>query len=286
MSWPEFTDHPNFWTLRSKRLRLDQGPLWMGIVNVTPDSFSDGGSFIEPQAAVDRAKQLVDEGADLLDLGGESSRPGSKHVSVEEEKKRVLPVLEKLVGQVEVPISIDTTKASIADAAIDLGAEVINDITALTGDPGMEQVIVRRRPGVCLMHMRGTPATMQEGPTYNNVLSEVIEYLAERRDRLVALGMPVDRICLDPGIGFGKLVEHNLALLSGIGELKELRCPILIGHSRKGYIGQLIGDSNADRMPGTIGTALAVARQGASIIRVHDVAAVRQAWKLFEASGG
>jgi dihydropteroate synthase len=286
VSWPECTDHQKFWMLRSQKLRLDRGPLWMGIVNITPDSFSDGGSFLEPQAAVDRAKRLVDEGADLLDLGGESSRPGSKSVSIEAEKKRVLPVLEKLVGQIEVPISIDTTKAELAGAALDCGAEIINDITALAGDPAMEELIVEQRPGVCLMHMRGTPSTMQKEPVYGDVLAEVIEYLAARRDRLIALGLPVDRICLDPGIGFGKLVEHNLALLGGIGELKRLGCPVLIGHSRKGYIGQLIGAPNADRTPGTIGTALAVARQGASIIRVHDMAAVRQAWKLFVASGG
>ncbi len=258
----------------------------MGIVNITPDSFSDGGQFSKHSDAIDHARRLVDEGADLLDLGGESTRPGSEGVSAEEELRRILPVLETLVEKVNIPISIDTSKAAVARAALASGAEIINDVTAFAGDPEMEPLIVEHQPGVCLMHMRGTPRNMQARPTYTNVVEEVQRFLADRRDALLEAGLDAGKICLDPGIGFGKRLAHNLALLRSVDRFTSLGCPVLYGHSRKRYIGQVLDDSEVERMSGTIGTALALGQQGVDILRVHDVGEVRRAWELFEASGG
>jgi dihydropteroate synthase len=258
----------------------------MGIINVTPDSFSDGGQFFDHEAAVAHALQLVADGADLLDIGGESTRPKSTPVDPAEEQRRVLPVIERLAAQVHVPISIDTSKASVARAAIEAGADIINDVTGLEGDPAMVRTAVDTSAGVCAMHMQGTPQTMQDNPTYGDVVVEVKDYLRQRRDALSAAGIAPERICLDPGIGFGKTREHNLALMSNCRTFHELGCPLLVGHSRKAFLAKLIGDNEADRGTATVAAALALAVQGVQVIRVHDVRKVRESLIVFEVSGG
>jgi len=276
----------NQWQLRSRTLELPRRPLVMGIVNVTPDSFSDGGQFLDVGAAVDHALQLVADGAELLDIGGESTRPYSEPVTVEQELQRVLPVIEHVSDRVLIPVSIDTSKAAVARAAIQAGAEIINDVTGLEGDPEMVRVALDTSAGVCVMHMQGTPQTMQDNPTYGDVVAEVCDYLQQRRDALVAAGIARERICLDPGIGFGKTHEHNITLMAQCDEFHTLGCPLLVGHSRKGFLGKLIGDKEADRTYATIGAALSLAVQGVQIVRVHDVRAVREALAAFEATGG
>jgi dihydropteroate synthase len=258
----------------------------MGIVNVTPDSFSDGGRFFSHQAAIEHGLRLADEGAEILDLGGESTRPGALPVEAAEQLRRVLPVIDTLSRRTAVPISIDTRSAEVAREAIAAGAQIINDITGLSGDPAMIDVAAQSQAGVCAMHMQGTPQTMQDDPRYDDVVQEVRQYLAARRDALAAAGISPERIALDPGIGFGKRTVHNLALLSNAWRLHALGCPVLVGHSRKGFLRKLLGDAPVDPLYGTVGVALALARQGVQIVRVHDVAAVRQALVLFEAAGG
>lgn len=274
------------WVLRTRALEFGRLPRLMGIVNVTPDSFSDGGQFLEPQAAVDHALRLVAEGADIIDIGGESTRPFSTPVPAEEELRRVLPVITALAGRIAVPISIDTSKALVAREALQAGAEIINDVTALAGDPEMVSVAAEWRAAVCIMHMQGTPQTMQISPTYQDVVAEVFQFLRHRRDALAAAGIPPERMALDPGIGFGKTTEHNLQLLRNTWRLHELGCPILVGHSRKGFITRVAGDRPGDPLGGTVAVALALARQGVQVLRVHDVGLVRQALVLFEAVGG
>jgi dihydropteroate synthase len=259
----------------------------MGIVNVTPDSFSDGGRFFDPAAAAERALQLADEGADLLDIGGESTRPYSTPVDVDEERRRVVPVIERLiVAGCPVPLSIDTSKSAVARAALDAGVEIINDVTALTGDEQMVPLAVETGAAVCAMHMRGTPQTMQDAPAYRHVVAEILDYLAARRNALVASGVEQSRIALDPGIGFGKTHQHNLTLMAGCHELHVLGCPVLVGHSRKGFLGKVLGDKDADRTYATVGAALCLASQGVQIVRVHDVRPLRDALLAFEATGG
>jgi len=258
----------------------------MGIVNITPDSFSDGGQFLDPEAAVSHAFQLIEDGADILDVGGESTRPYSVPVDVDEELHRVMPVIERLAPLAGVPLSIDTSKAAVASAAVDAGAEIINDVTGLAGDPEMIRVAVEAGAAVCVMHMQGTPQTMQDHPTYDDVVAEIQTYLRERRDALIAAGIEHERICLDPGIGFGKTHEHNITLMANCRSFHSLGCPILVGHSRKGFLGKLIGDKQADRTHATVGAALGLAVQGVQIVRVHDVRSVREALAVFEASGG
>ena len=268
------------WKLRTRTLVVGKIPLLMGIINVTPDSFSDGGDFLDPAAAVRRGLELAAEGADLLDVGGQSTRPGSEPVDADEELRRVMPVVGALCEQSSLPVSIDTTKAIVARAALTAGAEVINDVTALGGDAEMLPLVAESGCGVCAMHMRGTPRTMQRAPVYGDVIEEILAYLCERRDVLTAAGVDPARVALDPGIGFGKTTEHNLALLAGAWRFHALGCPVLIGHSRKRFIGEVLGDTEADRTAGTIGVALSLARQGVQILRVHDVAPVRQALLL------
>jgi dihydropteroate synthase len=258
----------------------------MGIVNVTPDSFSDGGRFFDHQRAIEQALQLVDEGADLLDIGGESTRPYATPVAAEEELSRVLPVVEALCRRTAIPLSIDTSKASVARAAIGAGAEIINDITGLTGDPQMVEVARDTNAGVCVMHMLGTPQTMQDSPQYGDVVEDIFRYLHDRAAALVAAGIERNRLCIDPGIGFGKTHQHNLTLAARCDRYHDLGYPVLAGHSRKGFIGKVLGDKAADRTAGTVGVALALARQGIQILRVHDVRPVREALLLFEAVGG
>jgi dihydropteroate synthase len=273
------------WRLGKRVLPCASRPLLMGIVNVTPDSFSDGGRFFDAQAAVAHGLELVLQGADLLDIGGESSRPYAEPVSEAEELRRVLPVIEKLADQVDVPLSIDTTKPAVAREALDAGAEIINDVTGAT-DPAMIEMACRWNAGLCVMHMLGTPRTMQDDPVYEDVVGDVVRFLRHRRDRLMSAGIEQDRIALDPGIGFGKTTQHNLDLLRSVDRVQELGCPVLVGHSRKRFIGEILGDCEGDRVAGTIGCATALAQRGTQILRIHDVAAVRQALLLFEAAGG
>jgi dihydropteroate synthase len=275
------------WQLRTRTLQLDRRPLLMGVVNVTPDSFSDGGDFLDTDAAVAQALRLLEEGADILDIGGESTRPYSTEVAADEELNRVLPVIEAIHRQrPSAVMSIDTSKAAVAERALTHGVEIINDVTGLCADPAMMALAARSGAGVCVMHMQGTPQTMQDDPHYDDVVSEVHDYLRQRRDALLAAGIARERTCLDPGIGFGKTHQHNITLMAHCWRLHDLGCPLLVGHSRKAFIGKLIGDKTADRTAGTVGGALALAVQGVQIIRVHDVAAVRQALVLFEACGG
>ena len=270
------------WTLRTKRLSFGSRPVIMGIVNVTPDSFSDGGKFFDPQTAVEHGLQLVQDGAGILDIGGESTRPYSDSVPVRDELARVIPVIEKLAASTDVPISIDTSKAIVAREAVAAGAEIINDVTGLEGDPEMLSVAQQAQAGICAMHMQGTPQTMQDAPNYDDVVEDIFRYLQARRDALLSAGIAQERICLDPGIGFGKTHEHNLQLLQSSDRFHQLGCPVLVGHSRKGFIAHLLDDRECERMSGTVGAALGLATQGIQIIRVHDVAELNRALILFQ----
>jgi len=254
----------------------------MGIVNVTPDSFSDGGLFLAPERAIAHARQLVADGAELLDVGGESTRPGARAVSAEEELARVAPVLAGLDG-VDATISIDTSKTAVAEAALDAGAEIVNDVTALRHEPALAGLCAARECGVVLMHMQGTPRTMQESPTYDDVVDDVKAFLAERIEYAMGEGIAEERIWIDPGIGFGKTVRHNLDLLRRLGELRELGRPIVVGTSRKRFIGTLTGREVNDRLGGTIASNVLALRSGADVLRVHDVAEVREAVRVTEA---
>jgi dihydropteroate synthase len=256
----------------------------MGIINVTPDSFSDGGRFIEADAAVAHALQLIADGADLLDIGGESSRPGAEPVAAEEELRRVLPVVQKLASRVNVPLSIDTTRGSVAEACLAAGAHIVNDITALRGDPAMPGVVTARRAGVVLIHMQGTPQTMQLAPHYEDVVAEVRGFLEERLHAVADAGIPAERVVFDPGIGFGKTAEHNLRLLARLDELRALGRPILLGVSRKGFMGRLLRRDVGDRLAASLAaTCHAVCAGAAQVIRAHDVRETRDAVTLLAA---
>jgi dihydropteroate synthase len=253
----------------------------MGVVNVTPDSFYDGGRYAAAPAAIEHARRLVAEGADLLDVGGESSRPGAESVAADEELARVLPVLDAL-REVGVPLSVDTTKPEVMRAALDRGAAMINDITAL-GAPEALAVVARSQAAVCLMHMQGRPRTMQADPVYADVVGEVRDFLAARAAACVAAGVARERIVLDPGFGFGKTVDHNLALLARLGEIAALGFPVLAGWSRKSSLGRITGREAGDRLPGSLAAALLAVERGARIVRVHDVAATRDALAVLTA---
>jgi dihydropteroate synthase len=257
----------------------------MGVVNVTPDSFSDGGLFLDSERAVERGRELVAEGADLLDIGGESTRPGSAGVSAEEELGRVGPVLEGLAGM-GVPISIDTSKRAVAEVALEAGAGIVNDVTALRSDPELADLCGERDCEVVLMHMLGTPRTMQESPTYDDVVEDVKAFLTERIEFALGRGIAEERIWIDPGIGFGKTLEHNLALLHRLGELRALGRPICIGTSRKSFIGTLTDREVGERLGGTVASNVLALANGAEIFRVHDVRAVREALVVAEATLG
>jgi dihydropteroate synthase len=254
----------------------------MGIVNVTPDSFSDGGLFLEPKRAIERARQLIGEGADYLDIGGESTRPGASGVSAEDELERVRPVLEGM-RDTGVPISIDTSKVAVAEVALETGAEIVNDVTALRSEPALAALCGERGCGLVLMHMQGTPRTMQEAPKYDDVVDDVKRFLAERIEFATSEGVGEERIWIDPGIGFGKTVEHNLELLRRLGELSELGRPIVIGASRKSFLGKLTGREVHDRLGGTIASNALALLGGAEVFRVHDVSELRQALDVAEA---
>lgn len=259
---------------------LEGRVLVVGVVNVTPDSFSDGGRFFDPDAAASHALRLAKEGADLVDIGGESSRPGAEPVPAEEELRRVLPVIERLRGRLGVPMSVDTTKAAVAEAALQAGAQIVNDISALRADPGMARVVAGHGALVVLMHMQGTPRTMQLAPHYQDVVREVRSFLAERIEAAAAVGIDRDLVAVDPGIGFGKTVEHNLDLLRRLDELGELGRPILVGPSRKSFLGAVLGLPVAERLEATLAACAVAVARGADMVRVHDVAPVRRAVDL------
>jgi dihydropteroate synthase len=274
------------WQLRTRTLQFGRLPLVMGIVNVTPDSFSDGGKYFDREAAVAHALRLLDDGADILDIGGESTRPNATPVATDEELARALPVIHEIRRlRPTAVLSVDTSKTTVAKAALDAGIEIVNDVTGLT-DPQLRKLTSNGAAGVCVMHMQGTPQTMQDNPFYDDVVEDIYAFLCERRNALTADGIAHERICLDPGIGFGKTHEHNVTLMANCWRFHDLGCPLLVGHSRKGFLGNLIGDKGADRTAGTIGGALALAQQGVQIIRVHDVRPVREALLVFEACGG
>jgi dihydropteroate synthase len=266
-------------------LTLDR-PRIMGIVNVTPDSFSDGGRWLDPEAAIAHGARLEADGADILDIGGESTRPGAEPVSLDEELRRVIPVIAGLAKAVRVPISVDTRNAEVIQCAAEAGARLINDVAALGYDPNSLRVAAGSGLPVVLMHAQGDPRTMQQDPRYDDVVLDVYDWLEARIAVCEAEGIGRERIIVDPGIGFGKTVQHNLALLASLSILHGLGCPILLGASRKSFIGRLSGGAPAaERMPGSIAAHLAGAAQGVQILRVHDVAAMRQALALWEAVG-
>jgi dihydropteroate synthase len=265
-------------------LALDR-PRLMGIVNVTPDSFSDGGRFLETEAAIAHGRALRSAGADILDVGGESTRPGARPVGETEEKARVVPVIKALAGEGAL-VSIDSRHASVMEAALDAGARIVNDVTALEGDPDSLALVAKREVPVVLMHMRGDPGTMQDDPRYDDVVAEVRDYLGRRVAACVAAGIPKQRIAVDPGIGFGKTVDHNLALIRHLDRLADLDCTILLGVSRKSFIGALSkGEPATERLPGSLAAALAGVARGAHILRVHDVAATAQALAVWGGIG-
>ncbi len=241
----------------------------MGVLNVTPDSFSDGGRYFGSSVAIGRGEQMEDEGADFIDVGGESSRPGSDPVSEEEESRRILPVIETLAKKVSIPISVDTYKSVVADRALQAGAEIINDISALTFDDRMSEVAAKHKACVALMHMQGTPKIMQHEPRYDDVVEEVAGFLETHARRAAASGF--ERIIIDPGIGFGKTLEHNIALIKGLNRLKRNGYPVLVGVSRKSFIGKLLNSNVEDRLEGTAAAVAASIFHGANIVRVHDV---------------
>jgi dihydropteroate synthase len=254
----------------------------MGVLNVTPDSFSDGGAFARPADAIARGRALLDNGAALVDVGGESTRPGAEPVSAEEELRRVEPVLQGLAG---LPLSIDTSKASVARRALELGAELVNDVTALRGDPELPAVVAEGGAYLCLMHMQGTPRTMQAAPRYEDVVSEVASFLEERLAFAVGEGVAESRICLDPGIGFGKSPDQNLELVRRLDRLVAIGRPVVVGFSRKSTLGKVLGDPTATTgtVPASVGAAIAAYEHGASILRVHDVRETAEALAVVRA---
>lgn len=274
------------WKLKGHSLQIGRIPLLMGIVNATPDSFSDGGQFFEPELAAEQALKLAQAGAAIVDVGGESTRPYSDPVDADEEARRVVPVIRAIRKQSDVAISIDTSKASVAESAIAAGADIINDVTGLQGDPDMIRVALESQAGVCAMHMQGSPQTMQDDPRYDDVVVEIFEYLRKRQSQLLDAGIDADRICLDPGVGFGKTHQHNIDLLAGCQKFLELDCPILIGHSRKGFIGKVLGDKAVERDSGTLAVSLWMAQKGMHILRVHEVERTARALQVLAGVGG
>jgi len=262
----------------------------MGILNVTPDSFSDGGKFFSIYDAVNQALRMQNEGADIIDIGGESTRPGAKEVTVEEERGRVIPVLEKLVRKIKIPISIDTYKSEIAKEALKLGAKMVNDVTALRGDMNLARVVAHYNVPICLMHMKGEPRNMQENPSYKDVVKEISIFLKERADYAVSCGIKKDKIIIDPGLGFGKRTgkgtEDNCEILHRLSEFKELGFPIMIGPSRKTFIGNVCGKDIqlplTERLEGSLAAACAAVLNGADIVRVHDVKETRRCINLID----
>ena len=272
-------------TARQFEFRFPRPALVMGVVNVTPDSFSDGGKFLDPGAEVAHALELAAQGAEILDLGGESTRPGASPVSEEEELRRILPVLKTLVPQVKVPVSIDTIKPAVAHAALAAGASIVNDIAAATRtDFSMWQIVAEQHAGYIVMHAQGSPATMQAQPLYKDVVREVSGFFSERLGQLLNEGgVPMEQVVIDPGIGFGKTLEHNLTLLASLKTFTKWRRPLLVGVSRKSFIGELLGAEVQNRLPASLACAALAVGDGAQIIRTHDVTETVQAVRLAEA---
>jgi len=265
------------WVCRDRRLSYGETPLIMGILNVTPDSFYDGGRNDRCEQAVAVAGRMLAEGADIIDVGGESTRPGAAAVDAREEMRRVVPVVERLCAELGAVVSIDTSKAEVAEAALKAGAHIVNDVTALSGDAAMAGVAAEYGAGTVLMHMQGTPRTMQDNPAYSNVRAEVAAYLHDRMEVALANGIARESIALDPGIGFGKSPEHNLELLADFRELKRGNAAVLVGLSRKSFIGMVSGAAVEERLPGSLAGLACAVLAGADILRVHDVAESRQA---------
>jgi len=256
-------------------------PLVMGVLNVTPDSFSDGGEFLSVDSAVSHAQKMIAVGADMLDIGGESSRPGAGKVSDEEEAARVIPVIERIRAESDIPLSVDTTKSSVAEKALACGADFVNDISAGLFDEAMIPLVAEKNAGYILMHMRGTPQTMQKNPEYDDVVNEVAEFLVDRIEFCIEAGIKRERLLIDPGIGFGKTVEHNLALLTNIDELTSIGVPVVIGTSRKSFIEKIAGEAPPhNRLGGSLASAVYAVEHGASVVRVHDVAETKQALEV------
>jgi dihydropteroate synthase len=268
---------------RHGELDMTRRTLLMGILNVTPDSFSDGGKYIDPALAISRGVELARDGADIVDVGGESTRPQARAVSADQEIERVLPVIRELRRALSVPLSIDTYKAEVASAALNEGADIVNDISALRFDPEMGPLLAREKVPVVLMHMQGTPQTMQQRPRYEDVMREVKDFLMRRVQYALDLGVKPDRLILDPGIGFGKELEHNLALLRELPELVSLGHPVLVGPSRKTFIGKLLDAAAEDRLEGSLAAAVAAVLGGAKILRMHDVREARRAIRIADA---
>ncbi len=267
---------------KSSELDFEKGTFVVGIVNVTPDSFSNGGLFFETDKAISHAKELVESGADLLDIGGESTRPGAKFVSLDEELRRVIPVIEGLASQIRVPISIDTYKSEVAREALRAGAEIINDISALRFDPKMVRVAKSCDVPVVLMHMNGNPQTMQRDVHYDALIPEIIQFLRERIEVAEATGIDPQKIIVDPGIGFGKEVEHNLMIIRELSRFKILGKPIMIGTSRKSFIGKILGGTEREREEGTLATVAAAILNDANLVRVHEVKKTKRVIKMID----
>jgi len=272
------------WRAIDRVWEFPQPPLIMGIVNVTPDSFSDGGKHATTASAVKHALYLVNSGADILDIGGESTRPGAEPVTQKEELKRVIPVIEKLAGKTEAAISIDTQKPVVAKAALKAGASIINDIAANRENEAMWQLVAETKSGYVAMHMLGDPKTMQRNPKYADVLNDVEAFFYCRMERWTDWGMSLEQVVLDPGIGFGKTLEHNLALMKGLERLTRMERPLAMGTSRKSFIGELTGAGVNDRLPGSLASACRATQAGAAIIRTHDVEETTQALKVWVAT--
>jgi dihydropteroate synthase len=275
--------------IRGRRFTLGPRAWLMGVVNVTPDSFSDGGAYFDAGKAVDRGLEMAAEGADIVDVGGESTRPGARPVAEAEEIGRVVPVIAALRTKTPVLISVDTTKAAVARAALDAGADIVNDTSAFRFDPAMPGVVARAQAGVILMHMQGTPLTMQDAPRYDDLIGEISGFLAERIRVAAAAGIPGERVIVDPGIGFGKTLDHNLEILRRQESFLALGRPLLLGFSRKAFLGKILGLPPTDRLEGTIAAAVLSVERGAHILRVHDVGPVARAVRSAEAilgSGG
>ena len=270
------------WSLPGRTLDCEERTLVMGVLNVTPDSFSDGGRFLQQDDAVKQAARMAEDGADILDVGGESTRPGSDPVSADEEVERVVPVIERIAGETGLPVSIDTRKAQVAEAALDAGATIVNDVAA-GRDPLMFEVVREAGAAMVLMHMKGEPKTMQEDPVYEDVVREVHDFLAGRVEAAVAAGIDRDRLAIDPGLGFAKTTAHSLTVMKETAALLDLGLPLLVGPSRKSFIGEVLGTEVGERLEGTLGAVCFMVARGAHIVRVHDVRETVRAVRVVDA---
>jgi dihydropteroate synthase len=271
------------WSIRGRCLQPGRRALVMGILNITPDSFSDGGRYLDPGRAVERGLEMVEAGADLVDVGGESTRPGAQRISREGGRERVVPVIRALARQSDVAVSVDTSRAAVAEQALEAGARVINDISALRFDPEMPGLASRSGAGLVLMHMQGTPQSMQQAPSYADVVEEVLAFLKDALARAVHAGISAEQVVLDPGIGFGKCLEHNLSLLRHINRLCSLGRPVLVGASRKSFVGEITGRPVDRRLAGSLAAAAAAVGSGAQVVRVHDVAETVDTLRVLQA---